>query len=67
MYNVKLIIIPYWIDLTDMESYLKAQLDKLGLPYHDQFIDWKRIIKKVRLDAYKSSNKIRDILSFSNN
>jgi len=64
LHEKKLIVIPYWIRFSEMENYLKGRLEELGIPYTKLPINWKNIIKYVRLNAYKSSNKICDILSY---
>ena len=64
LHKKKLIVIPYWIKFSEMENYLKGRLEELGIPYTKLPINWKNIIKYVRLNAYKSSNKICDILSY---
>ncbi len=39
LYGKKLIVIPYWIKFSEMENYLKSQLEELGIPYTNHHIN----------------------------
>ena len=61
--HVKLIVVPYHIKFEDMERFLRNKLDELNIPHNENSINWRSILKRVRLDSYKCSNKIKDILT----
>jgi len=61
--HVKLIVVPYHIKFENMERFLKSKLDELNIPHKNHSIKWRSLLKRVRLDCYKSSNKIKDILT----